>query len=53
MITHYKTKFWDLNVREAQKSFGGSPKVLFLFVSIGELDVDGEFFPDKFVRSML
>ena len=29
---------------------GGNPKVLLFCISIGELDVGGDFFPDRFVR---
>ena len=29
---------------------GGNPKVLLFCISIGELDVGKDFFPDRFVR---
>ena len=48
MSTHYKTKFWDWNIREAQKSFGASPKVFLFCINIGELDVEGTSFPSNF-----
>ena len=51
MSTYYKKKFWDRKVGEAQKSFGGSLKVLLFCISIGELDAERDFaFPCKLMR---
>ena len=53
MSTHYKTTFWDWNVGEAQKSFGGSPNVFLFCINIGVLDVERTSFPSNFLRDIV
>ena len=50
MSTHYRTKFWIETLGKPKSHIGATQKFFLFCISIGELDVRKDFFPDRFVR---
>ena len=51
MSTHYGTKSWIEALGKPKIHFGAAQKFCLFCISIGELDVRKDFFPDRFVRT--